>query len=167
MRLGLWDWRLHWRPARACEAEPPPHVKRANAVNTDSPGSDSLRFELVAPGEVHQGAPVPITLRLTNTTDHPMEVHFLGRTIAFDITVARENGPVVWRRLQGAAIQGILQIKVLAPGETLELTDVWRQRDIAEQSVGPGTYIVQGALPRETREPLRTAAARLRIAPRQ
>ncbi len=132
-------------------------------MNTDSPGPDSLRFELVVPAEVREGTAVPIVLRLTNTREEPLELHLLGRTIAFDITVARADGRLVWRRLEGAAIHGILQIKLLAPGETLELRDVWRQRDSAGRPVGPGTYNVQGALPTEARAPLRTAVVRIRV----
>src|SRR5881296_2893568 len=147
----------------ACRAESPPQGRRPNTVNTDSPGPDSLRFELVVPAEVREGAAVPIVLRLTNTREEPLELHLLGRTIAFDITVARADGRLVWRRLEGAAIHVILQIKLLAPGETLELRDVWRQRDSAGRPVGPGTYNVQGALPTEARAPLRTAVVRIRV----
>lgn len=61
-------------------------------MNTDSPGPDFVRFELVVPAEVREGAAVPIVLRLRNTREQPLELHLLGRTIAFDITVAWRNG---------------------------------------------------------------------------
>ncbi|HXF96323.1 MAG TPA: BsuPI-related putative proteinase inhibitor [Gemmatimonadales bacterium] len=124
-----------------------------------------LRFELHAPGRVRAGEPIPITLRLTNTGSSPIELHLMGRAIAFDITVARDDGTVVWRRLASAAVQGILQIRRLAPGETLELTDVWHQRDEAGRPVPPGLYLLQGVLPTDEPQPLRTAAVRLRVTP--
>ena len=106
---------------------------------------------------------MPITLRLTNGGERPLELHLLGRTIAFDIVIARADGAVVWRRLAGAAVQGILQIKTLAPGETLELKDLWRQRDDAGSPVAPGSYTLQGVLPTDERQPLSTPVARLQI----
>lgn len=128
---------------------------------------DSLRLELVAPTTIRAGAPVPVALRLTNVADRPAELHLVGREIAFDIVVAREDGTVVWRRLTRAAIQGILQIRTLAPGETLELRDVWRQRSDAGHPVPPGTYTLLGVVPtEEPKRPLRTAVAQLRILPR-
>ena len=137
-------------PARPVSARPPP---------------DSLRLTLVAPESVRVGQPVPLVLRLTNVTDQPVGAHFLGRTIAFDIVIAREDGAVVWRRLAGTAVQGILQIKTLAPGETLELRDVWRQRTNAGSPVPPETYVVRGLLPSDDPTPRRTPDVRLRIIP--
>ncbi len=146
-----------------CGGESPQPRPPADVVTPERPASDSLGFELVVPAEVRVGEPVPITLRLTNASDRPLELHLLGRTIAFDISVARESGPEVWRRLEGAVIPGILRVEVLAPGQTLELRDVWRQRTGAGEPVGPGTYTVQGILPTEAPEPLRTGVARVRI----
>jgi hypothetical protein len=117
-----------------------------------------LRLALVAPDKVRRGEPVPITLRLTNTAKRGVELYLTGRTVTFDIIVARPDGQVVWRRLEHVATQQILQIKMLAPGETFELKDVWRQ------AVEPGEYTLTGVLPTGG-EPLRTAPARLRIGP--
>lgn len=116
-------------------------------VHAASP-PDSLRFTVHAPDTVQRGAAVPITLRLTNVSDHPVDAHFLGRTIAFDIVVTDKDG-VVWRRLQ-EAVPSILQIRTLAAGETLEWKDVWRPAKA-------GRYQVQGLLPSDAPEPLRTA----------
>ncbi len=134
-------------------------------MNADQP-AESLRFELVAPGQVRVGDSVPITLRLTNPTDHTVEAHFLGRTVAFDVTVAREDGTPVWRRLAGQTVPSILQVRVLGPGETLEFRDVWRQRTDAGEPVAPGVYTIQGILPSDEPEPRRTPPQRLRITPR-
>jgi len=110
---------------------------------------DSLRFDLIAPAEARFGRAVPITLRLTNVSPRAVEAHFLGREIAFDIVVSRADGTPVWRRLEGAIVPGILQVRMIAPGETLEWRDVWRPAN-------PGRYRLQGILPADEPEPLRT-----------
>ena len=146
----------------ACDYERSPRERPRDAVTAGA--ADSLRLELLAPAEVRASDPVPITLRLTNVSDRPADAHFLGRTIAFDLVVARADGAVVWRRLAGAAIPSILQIRTLAPGESLELGDVWDQRTDAGARAGPGEYTVQGILPSDAPEPLRTPVVPLRIA---
>lgn len=83
---------------------------------------------------------MPIVLRLRNASDAAAEVQFTGRLIAFDIVVKDERGAVVWQRLAGAVMQPILQIRTLAPGEVVELRDVWRAGT-------PGRYELQGAVP--------------------
>jgi hypothetical protein len=124
---------------------------------------DSLRFTLIVPDAVRTGQPVSITLHLTNATTHPVEVHFLGRVIAFDIVVAGADQRVVWRRLAHAVVPGILQVRTLKPGETLKLSEVWRQEDNDGKPVVPGTYSVWGVLPSDDPEPRRTAPVKLRI----
>ena len=101
--------------------------------------SDSLAFTIHVPDSVRAGEPVPIVLRVTNRTDAPVDLHLLGRTIAFDVVVTREDGTPVWRRLEGQAVQSILQLR----------------------------YRVHGELPTDEPEPLRTPAAPLRILPDQ
>src|SRR5207249_4101135 len=115
----------------------------------------SLRFVVVAPRAVRLGKPVPVTLRLSNAGTRKADLYLLGRTITFDIIVAGPDGRVRWRRLEGASGQQILQVKTLAPGETLELRDVWTQRTNAGAAVSPGVYTVQGVLPTDA-APLQT-----------
>lgn len=119
---------------------------------------DSISFLVVAPDSVRRGEAVPLTLRLTNTGDRPVHLYLTGRTITFDIIVARADGQVVWRRLEHVTGQQILQVKTLAPGETMELKDVWKP------AVDPGEYTLQGVLPTDG-APLRTAPRSLRITP--
>lgn len=128
---------------------------------------DSLRLEIEVPPEVRAGAPVPITLRARNAGAAPFELYLQGRTVAFDITVARANGAAVWRRLEGQTIPAILQVRVLTPGESLELHDQWDQRASTGEPVGPGSYTVEGALLTDSPQPLKTPAALLRILPRE
>lgn len=120
---------------------------------------DSLRFTVAAPAEARVDEDVPITLRLTNAAGRPVELYLRGREIAFDIIAADHAGVIVWRRLAGVVVPGILQVKVLGPGETLELEDAWRP-------AAPGEYSLQGILPTDEPEPLRTAPVRVRVLPR-
>ncbi|MGH7700169.1 MAG: BsuPI-related putative proteinase inhibitor [Gemmatimonadales bacterium] len=145
-----------------CGTGAPDRQRVTDTVTTTPP---SLRFELLAPADAATGDPVAITLRLTNTSERPVELHLVGRTIAFDIVIACEGGAVVWGRLAGATVQGILQIRMLAPGETLELKDVWRQQDGSGKRVPAGTYILHGVLPTDEPQPLRTPPVELRITP--
>ena len=126
---------------------------------------DSLRFTLVVPDTIRTGQPVRITLRLTNVTAHPVEAHFMGREIAFDIVVAGKDGRVVWRRLAHAVVPGILQVKILSPNERLEFSDVWRQEGDDGKPVAPGSYTLWGVLPSDDRESRRTDKSTLRITP--
>jgi hypothetical protein len=124
----------------------------------------TITFAVVAPDSVRRGDPVPITLRLTNAGTVPENLYLTGRSITFDIIIARSDGEIVWRRLEHATGQQILQVQTLAPGQTLELKDRWRQRTNAGAAVAPGDYTVTGVIPTD-RQPLRTAPVRLRITP--
>ena len=127
--------------------------------------SDSMRLDIVLPDSVRVGDPVPVTLRLTNTGHKPLTVYLQGRPIAFDLTVHRLDGTVVWRRLEGEVISAILAVRQLEPGASLEFEEVWRQVSNSGETVPPGNYRVTGALPTDAPEPLRTSPALLRIVP--
>jgi hypothetical protein len=71
----------------------------------------------------------------------------------------------VWRRLEGAIVPAVLQVRSLAPGEVLEFHDTWPQRTNLGAAVGPGDYLVTGVLPTDPPAELRTHAAPLRILP--
>ena len=108
-----------------------------------------LDVSLAVPRSARVGERVPIRLRLTNTGDRPVDAHFLGRTVTFDIVVTSDDGSVVWRRLGEGTGQSILQIRTLAPGETLEWSDAWVPKS-------SGRYRIQGVLPSDDPEPRRT-----------
>jgi len=126
---------------------------------------DSMRFEIVLPDSVRAGEPVPVTLRLTNTGREPLTVYLQGRPIAFDLTVRRLDGTIVWRRLEGEVVSAILAVRQLEPGASLEFEEVWRQVSNAGEAVPPGDYRVTGALPTDAPEPLVTSPALLSIVP--
>ena len=122
---------------------------------------DSMRVELVVPRKAAAGAPVPIVLRIGNTAKRPLELHLQGRTVVFDLIVRRGDS-VVWRRLEGTAAPAILQLRMLAPGEVLELKDTWEQRDNAGRVVQPGEYRVTATVPTDA-QPIQAGPVPLTI----
>jgi hypothetical protein len=126
---------------------------------------DSPTVTLEVPREVRSRTPVPMTLRVTNPTDRPLTLYLRGRPVAFDLVVSRADGTPVWRRLEGAVITMVLQVRTLAPGDTLELRDSWAQTTKAGVLVPPGDYLVTGRLLTDSPQPLETPAAPLRILP--
>jgi hypothetical protein len=130
----------------------------------DMAPSDSLRLSLGVPVEVAAGVSVPVTITLENVSGRPLDLYLRGRTIAFDIVVLDAAGVTTWRRLEGVIIPAILRLESLAPGQVLELSDRWDQRDNAGRPVGAGDYSVYGEVLTEG-PPLRTADVPLRILP--
>lgn len=127
--------------------------------------ADSMTVELLIPAHVRAGEPVPITLRATNHGTGPATLYLRGRPVAFDVIVTDARGTVVWRRLRGATISMVLQVRELAPGESLELKDTWDQRTSTGVRVPPGQYRLTGRLLTDTDRPLEAPAVRLRITP--
>ncbi len=128
--------------------------------------AQSLRLEIDLPPRVTTGEPVPITLRATNAGAGPLELYLMGRSVTFDITVADSAGTVVWRRLEGETVPAILQVRILAPGDSLQLDHAWNQHTNRGRPVEPGTYTVTAAILTDG-QPLRTPTAPLRIMPRE
>jgi hypothetical protein len=122
-----------------------------------------VHVELVAPSRVRPGAPVPFLVRLTNTSPRPVDATFVGRSITFDIAVADARGRELWRRLDGETVPMVLQLRTLAPGEAIELANVWNQRRRDGTPLPPGEYVVTAEIPTGDAEPLRAPAIRLRI----
>jgi hypothetical protein len=125
----------------------------------------SMTLQIVLRDTVRSGEAVPITLRLTNTSRKPATVYLQGRPVAFDIIVSRHDGEVVWRRLEGAVVPAVLQVRTLGPGEVLEFNDSWSQRNNQGKPVRPGEYLVAGVLPTDPPAELRTKTVPLRILP--
>jgi intracellular proteinase inhibitor BsuPI len=128
-------------------------------------GLDSMTLRLAVPTRVRVGEPVPVTLSVTNRGATPLTLYLKGRPIAFDIVVRRKGGEIIWRRLHGATIAMVLRVETVPPGDSMQLEDVWPQRTQAGAPVQPGDYTVTGELPTDGPEPLRSAAAPLRIDP--
>jgi hypothetical protein len=129
--------------------------------------ADSPTVTLEVPPVVRAGEAVPLTLRVTNPGDRPLTLHLRGRPIAFDLVVRDEDGSVVWRRLEGAMIAMVLQVRTLAPGEMLVLEDTWRHQTTRGTAVRPGDYTVTAALLTDSPTPLRSSPSSLRIIARE
>jgi hypothetical protein len=126
---------------------------------------DSPTVTLKVPREVRARDSVPMTVHVANATSQPLTLYLRGRPIAFDLVVTGADGTVVWRRLEGAMISMVLQVRTLSPGEALELRDVWPQTTRAGAPVPPGKYTVRGEVLTDKPRPLATPPAPLRILP--
>lgn len=104
-------------------------------------------------------------IRLENAGETPLELYLRGRTIAYDIRIADATGRVVWRRLEGDIIPGIIQLKVLESGEVFELSHDWDQRTNRGEAVEPGHYTAQGIVLTDGPEPLASPLVPLLIVP--
>lgn len=124
----------------------------------------ALDLRILLPPAVVSGRPIPLLLRVTNTQDHPAELYLFGRTVAFDVVVSRDDGTEVWRRLEGETVQSILQLRTLAPGESIGFSDIWDGRTRGGIALPAGDYTVQALLPTEGWS-LTTPAVPLRILP--
>jgi hypothetical protein len=124
---------------------------------------DSVAFRVHAPTSVHVGEPLPIELVLTNRTERPLTLYLQGRPLAFDITIRRDDGSVVWRRLEGQVVSAILAVRELAPAESLTFEAVWDGRRTGGGAVAPGRYHIVGSLRTDTPEGLTTSPAPLQV----
>ena len=124
-----------------------------------------MRVEITVPAEVRRGDSVSIALRLVNEADTAVEVALQGRPVAFDVTVTRPDGELVWRRLAGETVTAILQLRSVPPGESLDFQAAWDQRSAGGAPVPAGEYVVQGAIPSDPPTVLRSRPAKLKILP--
>lgn len=104
-----------------------------------------LRVDL--PDLAPAGMTVPFRLALANRGRIPVTVELAGQPIAFDLVVRSGDGRLVWRRLEGFAVEAAPAIRTLAPGEVLTFDGHWNQRDGEGRPVPPGLYNVRGVLP--------------------
>ena len=124
---------------------------------------DSVAFRVHAPASVHAGEPVPIELILTNRTERPVTLYLQGRPLAFDVAVTRDDGTVIWRRLEGQVVSAILAVRELAPAESLTFEAVWDGR-LANGAPAPaGRYRITGRLLTDTPEGLTTPPVPLQV----
>jgi hypothetical protein len=125
-----------------------------------------LRISLTAPESVTLGSIVPIVIHLENVGETPLELYLRGRTIAYDVVIEDATGEVVWRRLEGEIIPGIIQIKVLDSGEVLELSHGWDQRSNRGYAIEPGLFTVRGSVLTDSPEPIVSPAKPLLVVPK-
>jgi len=106
---------------------------------------------------------VPITVRAENIGAAAVDLYLRGRTVAFDVTVERSGGEVVWRRLDGEIVEAVLQLRTLAPGGSLTLRAQWNQRMANETPAPPGDYRLRGVLLTDDPAGLTTALVPMRV----
>ena len=116
-----------------------------------------VTLALDVPSFATVGTPVPFVLHVRNETGHPIAIHLSGHVPTFDVVVRRLDEEVVWRRLEGEVLQMVLQLRVLEPGDALELPAEWDQRTSTGEPAASGLYRVQALLLTDEPEPLHTA----------
>jgi len=120
----------------------------------------TLEFTISAPTRSRVGATVFIVLRLRNASHRPVEAHFLGRTI--DI-LGLDRARALLHQLPPSSqrdrtLEFVDDARLALPGETMEWRDTWLPRE-------PGHYRIQGILPSDEPEPLRTPWAQVEVSP--
>jgi hypothetical protein len=114
-----------------------------------------LRVELEIPSQVpvygrwrdyyywKLGQPLPLTLKLRNVTDKPVELTLLKRP-AYDFVVTTDYGrKEVWRFSADQAVFETSEEHLLAPLEELQFMAEWDQRDSEGQLILPGYYCIE------------------------
>jgi hypothetical protein len=125
-----------------------------------------LRVSLSVPESAQVGSIIPIAVRLENTGSSRLDLFLRGRTIAFDVFIRDAAGRVVWRHLDGEIVPAIVQVKVLEPGQVLELLCDWNQRGNHGKRVKPGLYTAHGVVFTDDPVPLESSPRQFLISPR-
>jgi Intracellular proteinase inhibitor len=102
-------------------------------------------LSLEAPDEVATGQTVNLKLIWRNMTDRPVDLTLAGRP-AYDFVVTSQEGKEIWRWLAGQAVQDLIEIKTVDPGQKLEFILEWQPVDQAGAALPPGNYRVHGVL---------------------
>ena len=128
-----------------------------------SDSSYPVTLALDPPAAVAHGEAVDVVLRVRNDTPRTVELGLRGRDPTFDVVVADASGRIVWRRLEGAALLAILQLRALAPGEEMVLRARWDGRTRGGEPASPGEYAVHALLHTDEAVPLSTRPVPLRV----
>jgi hypothetical protein len=114
-------------------------------LNVAGESGDSVEVTISTPRYAALGDQVPISVVVRNNRQRRIELHLTGRDITFNIVVARTaDSTIVWERLRNVAVQQILQLKSLAPGESFTLSDRWRATEAGE-------FVIGAELPTDTK----------------
>jgi hypothetical protein len=88
-------------------------------------------------------------LRIENATARPVVLELTGRAVTLSVIVTRDDAPggaVVWRSLEGRAVEMVLMRRTLAAGGVLTAEETWDQRAEDGAPAGPGRYRVDAAV---------------------
>lgn len=113
-------------------------------------GTSSLTLQLQAASRIHRGGILRTGLLLRNRATTAAEIVLSGRP-AYDFAAVDSSGVEVWRWSHDKAVQQILQIREIGPGQEFLFEDRWDLRSNAGTSVPPGTYRLIGFLRLEDR----------------
>ena len=106
----------------------------------------STGARVAAPGRAVVGTAVPIKLVVSNSGTTEVQVLQAVPPPAFDLTITRKDGRVVWQRLPpDAALATAGLLYSLAAGQSHDVETIsWDQRDLHGRQVEPGLYEIQG-----------------------
>ena len=138
------------------------------ADQSDMPASaqkGSLSLQLDAPSEAAVGQSVPLKLTLTNASKDPAQVMLGGRP-PFDVIVTSADGAVIWRWSEGQAVQMVLEVRTLKPGEQIVFDAQWPATTSDKTPPSPGRYLVRGVLNMDPPEKLETTPKEIVLASR-
>lgn len=113
-------------------------------VKTPPPPVGPLSCVLAAPDTAATGDSLRLTLTMTNTAEAMLEVE-IAAAPAFRMRAVDAAGDEVWESTGGEAVQEVMEIRTLDPGESLIASAVWALRDTAGRPLPAGTYHVEGA----------------------
>lgn len=121
---------------------------------------DSIALRVDVPASVPAGEPVRIAVRLINKTERVLTLALPGGARTVGLTIARADGTVVWRSVQGATVSNGRPKHLLEPAESVVFEASWDGR-AAGGPARPGRYLVTGTLRMEGEEPLVSRSAQL------
>ena len=129
-------------PTQTPTSTPPPTPLQSTAVNGSFELTISVEKTVYA-----VGAPVNITLSITNISKQTVDFTHTG--MDFDFFVTNDTGNVIYQWSIGRAFPLFAMIEPLQPGESVTATYTWPQICNTDSStvgtpVSPGTYYIVG-----------------------
>lgn len=121
-----------------------------------------LGCTLSVPRNVTADGALTIRLTLVNESTGALDLGLQGNP-PFRFSVAKESGESVWESTYGEAIQQILELRTLAPSDSLMFTSTWNLTDNQGRRVPSGSYVVHGWVELDPPFAARADPARLTI----
>lgn len=124
-------------------ARTPARVEEAGADTVRLSGSapvfegDSLRVSAHVPREVQLGHPMRFGVVIRNVVRQKIEIHY-GEPPQFVLTTTQ--GQVIWDGFDGGAWGASVSVRQLAPGDSLQFTQVWSGHLRSGQQAPAGSY---------------------------
>ncbi len=123
----------------------------AGCSSTSEPLQAPIKVVVQAPSAVTIAEPVPITIRVMNTSANAEVLHVpYDSTYRFDVVVRDSKGSVVWDRLANAFIATPLVSMTIEPGGEKDFATVWDGRNQSGTPVPAGSYSITGTFTPDT-----------------